>query len=112
MEIVSETPISMAELKDALVAIKQRDTELNFRAGKCEDYLNQTTTATTDRVTELKKKVQELNIPRLKDEHIIKIIDIMPSSKEELKAVLSAYTVTVNDKNIESIIQLLTENQK
>ena len=41
IEIISETPISMIELKDKLNEIKKRDNELTPRANKTLDYLNQ-----------------------------------------------------------------------
>ena len=41
MQIVSETPINMHQLKNELEKIKKRDKELNFRANKTEEYLHQ-----------------------------------------------------------------------
>ena len=37
--LISEHPISMAELKLELENVKKRDTELNFRANKTEEYI-------------------------------------------------------------------------
>ena len=40
-QILSEEPISMSELKSKLEELKKQDSELNFRATKTDDYLNQ-----------------------------------------------------------------------
>ena len=39
MQILSENPISMVELKEELEKTRKRDKELNFRATKTEEYL-------------------------------------------------------------------------
>ena len=41
MQIISETPINIYQLKKELEKIKKRDNELNFRTNKTEEYLNQ-----------------------------------------------------------------------
>jgi DNA-directed RNA polymerase subunit F len=107
-KILSETPISMTDLKEELQKIKKRDGELNFRANKTEEYLGLFVTLTPEQAKELKEKLAGLNIPRLKEEHILKIIDIMPSTIEELKSVLSGYTITVNNDNMKKIYDVVS----
>lgn len=101
-KILSEKPISMAELKGELEKIKKRDKELNFRANKTEDYLSQLTII--KKSDEIVKKLTTLNIPRLKDQHIKKIVDIMPTSIKDLKVILQNYTLTVNNDNMKKIV--------
>lgn len=101
-KILSENPISMAELREDLEKIKKRDKELNFRANKTEEYLNQV--VTTKNAAELVKKLTSLKIPRLKEQHIKKIVDIMPTTIKDLKVVLQNYTLTVNNENMKKIV--------
>jgi len=108
MKILSEKPVSMAELKNELENIKKRDKELNFRANKTEDYLNQfVSVKKVDDVNELIKKLTALNIPRLKEQHISKIVDIMPMTVKDLKVVLQNYIVTVNNENMKKIVDTI-----
>ena len=58
---------------------------------------------------ELKEKLEKLSIPRLKDEHMIKIIDLMPTNTEVLKVLLQAYTVTVTQENLKKIVGVVQE---
>src|SRR3989344_4420985 len=96
MKVLSEKPISMAELRTELENIKMRDKELNFRANKTEKYLNQFVTAKkSEGIIDLSKKLAALDIPRLKEQHINKIVDIMPTTIKDLKVVLQSYIVTV-----------------
>ncbi len=99
--IINETPISMNELKKELEKIKKRDKELNFRATKTEEYLQQI--SSSKKADELYEKLSKLNIPRLKEQHIRKIIDILPTTLRDLKVVLQGYTLTVNNDNIKKI---------
>ena len=108
-EIISETPISMAELKDELGNIKKRDKELNFRASKVEEYLNQFVHIKGNQCKEIYEKIVKLQIPRLKDQHIYKIVDIMPATVDELKTVLQGYTITVNNENMKKIVDIINE---
>ena len=103
IKVISETPMSMSEVKAELVKIKKRDTELNFRAGKCEDYLNGTAPLSSSDAEDLKKDLEKLDIPRLKPEHVVKITDILPSTLEDVKIVFQGYTLNVSQENMKKI---------
>ncbi|MGM5485481.1 MAG: hypothetical protein ACQEP1_06445 [Nanobdellota archaeon] len=108
-KIIEEKPITMAELKVELGRIKKRDEELNFRANKTEDYLKRLTKLSKKKSEDLYKKISELEIPRLKDKHIKKIIDIMPTTKDDVKVVLEAYPITISQDNLKKIASVVKE---
>jgi len=101
LEILSETPIDAHKLKDELTKIKKRDKELNFRAQKTEEHLDNT--GTSKNSEQLFEKITKLNISRLREQHIHKIIDIMPTTVKDLKVVLQGYTVSVTQENMKKI---------
>jgi DNA-directed RNA polymerase subunit F len=105
--IINEIPISMHELKKELEKIKKRDKELNFRAAKTEEYLQQITSF--KKSDELNEKLVKLNIPRLKDQHIKKIVDILPTTVKDLKVVLQGYTLTINNENAKKIVDTVNQ---
>lgn len=106
-ELLNETPVTMSELKESLKKVVKRDGELNFRASKTEDYLNQFVTLKPKEVKELFVKLKELDVPRLKDAHMIKLIDLLPDTAEEVKFTLAQYTVTVNPENCKKIADII-----
>ena len=108
MQIVSETPINAHHLKKEIERIKKRDSELNFRANKTEEYLNQTASDVKS-ADELFDKIMKLNIPRLREQYVHKIIDIMPTTLNELKTVLQGYTLTVNNESMKKIVDTVNE---
>lgn len=103
-EILEKEPLTLVEAKSVLRKVKKRDEELNYRAGKTEEYLNQVVKTTQKDAAELKKKIEALEVPRLKEEHITKIVDIVPRTVAELKVVLQGYTLTVSNDNLKKIV--------
>ena len=97
----------MADLKDEIKKIKKKSEKLNFRAEKTEEYLNQFTILSKNKSQELREKIEKLKIPRLKEEYIIKLIDLMPKSLEEVKSVLQGYTLTVTNDNLKKIAECI-----
>ena len=103
--ILEETPINMVELKDKLEMIKERDGELNFRANKTEEYLGQFINLDSKKAAELKEKLSKLKITRLKDEHIAKIVDLMPTTLNDVKVILQGYTVNIKNEDCKKIAE-------
>ncbi|MFQ5474742.1 MAG: hypothetical protein ACE5DM_02800 [Candidatus Nanoarchaeia archaeon] len=112
MKLLKEEPISMAEMKEAIKAIKKRDEELNFRSGKTEDYLNNFAALKPKEAVELSQKIRDLNVPRLKEEYITKLVDLLPDHPEEVKSTLQGYTITVTKENLKKIADVIKEFRK
>ena len=106
-QIISEAPISIYQLRKELDRIKKRDNELNFRANKTEEYLSQV--ATLKDHDGLFDKIMKLNIPRLKEQHIQKIIDIAPTTINDLKIIIQGYTITLNNESMKKIVEAVNE---
>ncbi|MFC1741023.1 hypothetical protein ACFL3V_00615 [Nanoarchaeota archaeon] len=108
--IETETPITMSELKDELKKIKKRDEELNFRAEKTEEYLSQFVDLKDKEAKALIKKLEALDVPRLRPEHIVKLVDILPATIDEVKLVLQGYTITVTKENLKRIADAIKDS--
>ena len=104
LEIINETPLSMGKLKDKLDKIKKRDKDLNPRGIKTYDYINKFTKKDTKK---LEAGLSKLGILRLKDKHINKIVDILPKSIDELKAVLSGENLTLKQEDLTKIVETI-----
>jgi DNA-directed RNA polymerase subunit F len=112
VKVTGEEPISIYDLQKSLELIKARDTELGFRAVKTEEYLQKFAKLEQKQVDELKKKLEGLGIARLKPEHVSKLIDLLPVDSEDIKLVLSAYSVTITNENIMKIADVIKEYKK
>jgi len=107
-EVIEETPVSLAELKDTLKSL-QTEGPLPFRAEKTNAYLENFVTESLKDVKQIEKKISDLNIPRLKDRHIVKIVDIMPKDMDSLKMLLSTETLTIKDEDLKKILDVIPQ---
>lgn len=105
-EILEKTPLSMVNLKSELNAVSKRDKEPGFRTTKTIEYLNSFSTISQTEFNQMKKKIEELQVPRLKEEHIMKILDIMPKNVNDLSVILQGYTITVSKENLKNIADI------
>jgi len=108
-KILGEEPMTMSDVKLALDNIKTRDTELNFRAGKTHEYLEQFVKLGPDKTKKLVSKLNDLEIPRVRDIHLIKLADLLPTSQNDVKVVLQGYPITVSIENCKKIADLISE---
>ncbi len=106
--IIEEKPMPMFELKKELESTQSKYKELNFRANKTLEYLNEFVTEKDKTLHELHEKLASLNIPRLKEEHICKIVDILPKTADDLKILMQGYTITVSNENMKKIVDTVT----
>ena len=104
---LSETPITLAELKKELDKIRKRDGELGFRGQKTEDYLNSFCSLSEPKANELLEELKALNIPRATDVMYVKIVDMLPKDVEELKVILQAYSAVVTKEQMQKIVDVV-----
>ncbi len=107
LKILNERPISSIELKEKIGAIKKRDKELTKKALKTEEYLNVFVKMKPKEAEEIKKKIINLNISRLRDRHIVKILDIMPKDLESLKLLFTGENITIKQEDLTKILEVI-----
>ena len=111
-KLINERPITMAELAEDLATLEKTEKELNFRANKTKAYFGQFVKVKLKDSQELYKKILDLNIPRLKERQVVKILDIMPENIDELRMLMVGETTTVNDENMKKILDVVKEYVK
>lgn len=109
LKIIEEKPINLSLLREELKEIKKRDEELGFRTAKVSEQLEVVKILKEKDAEELYTKIEKLNVPRLKDIHIHKIIDLIPGSMIELKNIVSGYSLTITNENLEKILALVSD---
>lgn len=109
-QVIEQEPISIVELKATLSKIKKRDEELSFRAEKTDEYAQAFARLSQAKAKELKKALEELDIPRFTAEDIVKLIDILPTTEEDVKLTLQASTASVTKENIKKIAEIVADH--
>ena len=108
-ELLEDGPVTLAEARAELERIKSVDKELSFRAGKCEDYLNDFGTLSAAKAKELCSKLEGLNVARLKQEHIVQIVDLLPKTADDVKMIFQGSNISISKKDMESIASVVQE---
>lgn len=106
--ILSEEPVSITEAFDAIGKKEGKD-ELTYREEKSLEYLKKFKKVSIEDLPKIKEEIEGLEIPRLESEHIIKIIDIMPKSGTELRAIVSNSGTVLVDESVTKILDVLNK---
>lgn len=56
---------------------------------------------------EMRQKIKDLDLIQIGDSHIVKIIDLMPATKEEILKIL--INVNVNEEDTKKILDIVSE---
>lgn len=107
-QVLEESPVSLVLLKKSLKSL-QAEAPLSFRAEKTNAYLEAFHLYDEKEAQELIKKIADLQIPRLKDRHIIKVIDVMPKDMDSLRLLLSTETLTIKDEDLKRILDVIPQ---
>jgi DNA-directed RNA polymerase subunit F len=108
-ELLEKTPMNVVEVKAALEKIHAKEAELNFRAQKAEEYAQDFAKISVKEAAELLEKLRALDVPRIKEHHLHKLIDLMPVSDKHVKLILSSYNVSPTAENAKKVADLIAE---
>jgi len=108
LTVLDEKPISLTEVKDRLNVIEKEKT-LSFRGEKTKEYLANFVKLSKKDKEKVEKSINGLDIPRLKDRHITKIVDVLPKDLDSLKILLSGETITIKDEDLKRILDVIPQ---
>ncbi len=111
-KVLSESATNSAEVKKILEQIKEKDKELGFRAQRTLDHLESTGTLSQKKAKELENALTKLEIPRMKEQHVHKLIDTLPKTADDVKMILQGYALTVTNENCKKIADTIAEIAK
>jgi len=111
-KIVSEVPTNASDVKQILEGVKEHDKELSFRAQRTLEHLEAAAVLAPKKAKELEAALAKLDIPRMKDQHIHKLIDVLPKTQDDVKLVLQGYALTVTNENCKKIADTIAEIAK
>jgi len=92
--------MNLSQLRGEVDKIKKRDDKLNFRSQRTEEYLQ---SYEFKKGKELFDELVKLEVPRLREQHIHKLIDILPRTIKETKVVLQGYPITISQDSMKKI---------
>lgn len=100
MTILNKTPVTLAEVKEIVDKLEEKE-ELKI-------YLKKFTLLKKEKIESIKKDVEALNNPKIKEENIIKIIDFLPKDAEDVNKILTE--VSLSEEEINAIIAIIQKH--
>ncbi len=107
IEILEELPLSLLDVKDSLESINKRDKVLSPKGTKVLEYISKIAAIKSKESIEMKKKLSELGVERLKEKQITKLIDLMPKDIDSLKSILTGDNLTLKQEDLKKILECL-----
>jgi len=107
IEIVEELPLSLPEVKEILEKINKRDKVLSNKGTRVLDYISKISNMDEKELNELKNKLNNLGVLRLKEKHVAKIIDIMPKDIDSLKTIFVGDNLSLKQEDLKKILECL-----
>ncbi len=108
-EVLEKHPSNMVSTRSELQRIEERDGELSFRGNRTMDYLNEFVQLDEDEAEELKEELLDLDIARLKEEFVHKIIDTLPRDMDELEVLLQGYTLSMDEDDMKEVMDIVED---
>ncbi|MFH1916910.1 MAG: hypothetical protein ABIJ21_06640 [Nanoarchaeota archaeon] len=106
-EVIERVPMNLVQVKEELTKIRKRDGDLDIRGTKTEEYSQNFAALSKKDAEDLYAKLEKLNVPRMKDIHIHKLIDMLPGTVPELKVVMQGYSITITAENMKKIVDTI-----
>jgi DNA-directed RNA polymerase subunit F len=93
-------PLSLAETKEIVETAEDTDDHKEIR-----DFLKRFTKLKPEKAKEMREELKGLGIIKLKEEHIVKIIDLLPEDAEDVNKI--AIDVSLDENEISKLLEVV-----
>ncbi len=102
-EVNKETFIPITKVKDILKKVKDKTYEQKM----AYEHVKKFSKISSDKAEELIKELLELEMRKLKEHQVVKIVDLMPKSLEDLKVILHKSQIPFKKDELEKILEIV-----
>ena len=107
-EKVSETFVPLSKVKDILSKIDDKIYEQKVTY----EYAKKFSKLDSKKAAALIKELSELKMRKLKDNQIIKIVDLLPRDMEDLKVILAKAQMPLKEDELQKILEIVKKYEK
>ena len=109
IEIKNEKPLTYSEVAEKLEIVKKNlsQEELSFRTKKAEEFLEAFGKDSMKKSEEVRKKLEGLEIQRLKEKQIVNLSNLMPTDEDSVKIILSNDNITLKQDDVKKIVDYI-----
>ncbi len=110
-EVISEELLTLSEVKEMLHGIVEdrssREEELGYELRKAINHADMFAKTSAEKSRELVNKLLELE--KMKPEIAIRIADVMPQSRDELRTLYAKERYTLTEEELDNILNFVAE---
>jgi DNA-directed RNA polymerase subunit F len=110
LKIIKSIKMSLGQIADELKPGKKE--ELIPIQQKAFDHAVKFSKLNKSQELKLSGELKALEVPRMTDEHIATIVNILPKTVSELKVVFAGTKTTIAPENIDKIQKILSKHEK
>ena len=103
-----ETFVCLPKVKEILEEIKEK----NYEQKLAYEHVKKFSKIELKKAEALIKELSELEMRKLKDDQIVKIVDLLPKDIEDLKVILAKSQVPFKDDELEKVIEIVKKYGK
>ena len=104
-EIIEKREVSIAKAREILVKIKKP----NYEQKHALEYSSKFAKTSAEDAIKILEELRESGIPRIKNRHLKKIVDLMPKKADEIKVILAKEDLTLSKGDVETILDILSK---
>ena len=109
-KIIEKKPMSLSEVVSNIKGIKKGGKrEITYREDKILKFSKNFNLVKPKDVEKFLSELVELNIPRLDNSQMIKIIDVLPKDGTELRAIVSNSGTIIVDDDVNKILEVVSK---
>lgn len=102
-DVVKKKPVTIVKAKGILKDINKK----NYDQKLAFEYASKFAKLTEKKADKLYEELSEAGIPRIKRRHLVKLVDLMPATPEEMRAVFAKEDLTLNKEDTEKVLEIL-----
>ena len=102
--ILDRTPINMNEVNEII-----NDIEDSPRKEDIELYLKKFMKTKPDHAKKIKEEIEALDSIKIKRDHIVKIVDLLPADSSDLNKIFT--DVSLNEEEINKILEIIKNSK-
>jgi DNA-directed RNA polymerase subunit F len=103
--IIDRTPQNMNEVEKILKGLPD-----SSKKEEMELFLKKFLKTKSDQVKKIKENLEKLDLLKIKQEHIVKIIDFLPSDASDLNKIF--FDVSLNEDETNKILEIVKNSSK
>jgi len=98
--------ITLAEVKEMLAA-REKEGELHPEQKAALEHAERFSKLSAENTKKCMDELMKIGIPRFKEEHAVKLVDVLPRNEDLVKTMFSKENVTLKKEDVKKIMDVL-----